>query len=100
MMLIIGCDNCNMSDNGLHMKLEFRHVNKFCKTCNHDETTIWNYYFCNSACMFNWLSHHDVEQKGVPCRGCRNIQSEPTGFLFGFKENGVCTSCNGVKSVK
>lgn len=101
MMMPVLCSNCNDQPNGITIDLEFRLDSKSCPSCHHLDVKSWKYWFCDRICMVAWLKKYDVENKGFPCKDCTNFgQEEPTGFAFGFKENGTCESCHGNKSVK
>lgn len=87
MIKLIHCDNCDKTQLGVTIK--FTQEISRCDQ-HHIHTKDWNFYFCNINCMMTWLNNNDIAVKGFPCRDCRS-----TGFAYGFKQNGVCLTCNG-----
>lgn len=100
-MMPVLCDFCYDQPNGISVHLEFTLSNDTCKECHHVEQKQNVYCFCDRVCMIAWYNKYDVSNKGFPCKDCTNFEcKEPTGYAFGFKENGPCAVCNGNKSVK
>jgi hypothetical protein len=81
-------------------ELKFYLESHLCEKCSHHTTEVWTYYFCNTACLMNWLQKNEIADKGFPCLDCRNLDGTPTGFVSGFESNGTCRTCNGAKRVK
>lgn len=99
MMCLIRCDDCHKS--GIFdFKLDFILESDLCAKCHHHTSREWNYHFCNIACLLSWLRKNEIEEKGIPCRDCCDLNGIPTGHLSGFQSNGTCTTCDGAKRVK
>jgi RecJ-like exonuclease len=92
MLVVIGCDTCGNQDN-LCIEFKFTAESKSCSECHSINSNTWSFHFCGLPCFFRWAKI--VEEKGVPCRDCHS-----TGYLFGIKVNGTCTTCKGKKFVK
>lgn len=91
---LIKCTECDKS--GIFdIQLSFEYQQKVCDKCHHVDNYFWQYYFCKTDCMFNWLRKNNIETEGFPCQSCRE-----TGYAFGFQQNGICKTCNGTKKVK
>ena len=99
MLWLIHCDQCNKS--GM-FDIEFNFIleSHSCEKCSHHTSEKWNYHFCNTDCLCKWLRENEIEEKGLHCKACRNCDGKPTGWRWGFEENGVCESCKGTKRVK
>lgn len=96
MMTIITCEECGSSHIGVHLEVTVK-IEK-CKSCGNFTVKKWSFYLCSVECTQRWMSKYPPSS--VPCRDCRNMQGESTGYFAGFKENGTCPTCNGEKVVK
>lgn len=95
MMVCIQCAACG-SDGHFPVQLKIEYRQKRCGHCNHVRYHGYDYHFCATDCLNNWIAEHS--QNGVlfvPCQPCN-----ATGFAFGFEENGPCANCEGQKEIK
>jgi len=99
MLTIIHCDACKKSGM-FDFELKFHLESHLCEKCHHHTMDAWTYYFCNIACMMDWLQKNEIADKGIPCRDCRDLSGNPTGFRWGFESNGTCDTCKGSMRVK
>lgn len=100
MMTIVTCCACGTAG-PLEANLEFEYATTNCGGCGHTDRKTWAFHFCNLGCLFRWAKENRVEELGVPCRDCYSYDlGHPTGFAFGFKENGPCKTCDGKMRVK
>lgn len=99
MLRTIHCDACNKSGMfDIHFK--FMLESRLCEKCHHHSGTDWDYYFCNIACLMNWLKNNEIADKGFPCRDCCDMKGVSTGFRYGFESNGTCDTCKGTMRVQ
>lgn len=99
MLSIIRCDHCDKSGM-FDFELKFHIESHLCEKCSHHTMTAWDYYFCNITCLMKWLKDNQIEEKGLHCRDCRDMNGQSTGFRWGFESNGTCDTCKGSKRVK
>ena len=99
MITLIHCNECNKT--GM-FDIQFKFVleSHSCEKCSHHKFDEWSYYFCNIPCLMSWLEKNEIEEKGFPCKDCRDRDGISTGWRWGFESNGVCDTCNGEKRVK
>jgi hypothetical protein len=62
-----------------------------CDSCGNLDSEKWSWHFCSLKCLYEWQKTNDGM---LPCAACHQ-----TGWDFGFQENGVCTTCGGVKYI-
>lgn len=101
MLTILKCSYCQGEAN-LDLHLTFTYQKPFCNHCNDFKIKQWHYYFCSIACLLNFLNvakSQGINNFSLPCRSCLNGAGEPTGFNFGFEQNGICNICHGNKKV-
>lgn len=100
MITIITCFGCGKSGS-LEARLEVEYRTEHCGGCGHTDRKTWVFHFCNITCMFKWATENRVEELGVPCRDCYSYDlGHPTGYAYGFKQNGPCRTCDGAMRVK
>ncbi len=102
MIRIIHCTQCD-KEGLFELCIEYEFTIDCCKTCHHRRSEKWSYWFCNHACMFQWLRDNKIEEKGFHCRWCLDWSMDKptsTGWAGGFESNGTCTLCNGTKRAK
>ena len=85
-MQVCTCDFCKNSTS-LKVKLTVEYESHLCEECNEFKTSKWDFLFCNMDCLAKWQS---ANQGRIPCMYCHG-----TGWFAGFKENGICTLCEG-----
>lgn len=99
-MMIVCCTGCGKSGE-FDVHLQFQAERDRCNECFHDQSHPWNFQFCVLSCFIGWMKKKKVAKLGFPCQRCVDMRTgQPSGFAFGFKENGVCKSCEGKKTVK
>jgi hypothetical protein len=100
MMMIIHCTGCGKAGE-FDIDLEFVANRDRCGSCSHQTDRTWHYRFCVLACFCEWMKKSKMVEEGFPCQDCFNHETGgPTGFAFGFKENGVCKTCSGKGAVR
>lgn len=92
MLVVIGCDHCGSQDD-LCIEFKLTVESKSCAACHTINSNTWSFHFCGIACFQEWF--HKVEKTGIPCKDCHS-----TGYMFGIKVNGNCTTCKGKKFIK
>lgn len=63
---------------------------------------LWRFRFCVLGCFVEWMKGNRVAERGFPCQDCFDPMGthKPTGFAFGFKDNGICETCEGRMAVR
>jgi hypothetical protein len=98
-MMLVRCNGCGKSGE-FDIHLEFQAKRDRCTKCTHDSTHPWRFTFCILPCFIDWMKKKNVAELGFPCQDCINMETgEASGFFCGFKQNGICKTCNGNKSV-
>lgn len=99
-VMIMACTGCGKSGTfDIHIEFEAEHDR--CSKCSHDSSHPWRFQFCILPCFIDWLARKKVAELGFPCQRCTDMETgEPSGFFYGHKENGICKTCDGTKTVK
>ena len=101
-MMIVGCTGCHKAG-AFDIHLEFTAKHEMCGKCGHDQNRNWRFQFCLLSCMIEWMKKENVAEVGFPCQDCLDIlggEGKPCGFAHGFKQNGICKTCDGKKTVR
>lgn len=100
MIIVVTCNQCGHSG-AFSVRLSFVYNMESCRTCHNFREHDWSFNFCNHDCFMKWMREWNVEKEGIPCQSCKELETgRPSGFAFGFKENGACTVCKGTGRVR
>lgn len=101
MLMVMRCTRCGKAGE-FDLDLIFEPKHERCGSCGHQAERAWHYRFCILGCFIEWMKEIQVAENGLPCQDCVDLMGtgRPSGFAGGFKENGVCRTCDGKKAVR